>query len=111
MSVLEDLLAEQLTREGIEFTREFKFLPDRKFRADFALIIPRILVEVQGGIWMDKGGHNTGLSLRRDYEKANLAQLAGWRYLQFTAEDVTAGRACDVILQLVLRFGQELEMR
>lgn len=111
MSALEELLAEQLRVEGIEFVREYKFLPDRKFRADFALIIPRILVEVQGGIWLEHGGHNTGGGLARDYEKANLAQLAGWRYLQFTAEDVTEGRACDVILQLVLRFGQELEMR
>ena len=110
-SPLEDLLAEQLTCEGIEFTREYKFLPDRRFRADFAIIQPRVLVEIQGGRWMEHGGHNTGGGLARDYEKSNLAQLAGWRYLQFTAEDVSEGRACDVILQLVLRFGQELEMR
>lgn len=99
-SPLEDLLAEQLTVECIEFVREYKFLPDRRFRADFMLPALHVLVEVQGGRWMEHGGHNTGGGLKRDYEKSNLAQLAGWRYLQFTAEDVTEGRACDTIIRI-----------
>lgn len=101
MSALEDLLAEQLTVEGIEFVREYKFLPDRRFRADFAIIPLRLLVEVQGGRWMEHGGHNTGGGLARDYEKSNLAQLAGWRYLQFTADDVSSGRAVDMVIRFM----------
>ena len=102
-SPLEDLLAEQLRVEGIEFVREYKFLEDRRFRADFAIIPLLVLIEVQGGRWMEHGGHNTGGGLARDYEKANLAQLAGWRSLQFTAEDVTDGRAVDTIIREAMR--------
>ena len=103
-SPLEDLLAEQFRVEGIEFVREYKFLEDRKFRADFSIPSIRCLIEIQGGIYMDKSGHKSISGLKRDYEKSNLAQLAGWRYLQFTADDVEDGKAVDMII----RFSEEM---
>jgi len=110
MSALEDLLAEQLTREGIEFYREYKFMYDlpkeerRQFRADFAIPAIKCLVEIQGGIYLDKSGHKSISGLKRDYEKSNLSQLHGWRYLQFTADDVSDGKAVD----MVIRFSEAM---
>jgi len=60
----------------------------------------RIFVEVQGGIYMRRSGHNSPSGLIRDYNKCNLSQLHGWRYLQFTAEDVNEGRAVDMIIRM-----------
>ena len=39
-----------------------------------------------------KGAHSTGQGIRRDYEKCNLATLAGWRVLSFDGK-VGQGRA------------------
>ena len=105
-SPLEDLLAEQLRVEGIEFIREYKFPCEdmegkhHNYRMDFCLHNMRIFVEVQGGIYMRRSGHNSPAGLKRDYNKCNLAQLAGWRYLQFTAEDVNEGKAVDFIIRM-----------
>lgn len=46
---------------------------------------------------MDKSGHNTGRSLKRDYEKANFATMNKYHTLFFTADDVTSGQALKVI--------------
>lgn len=106
-SPLEDLLAEQLTREGIQFYREYKFPCEdmagkhHNYRMDFCLHNLRIFVEVQGGIYMRRSGHNSPAGLKRDYNKSNLAQLAGWRYLQFTADDVTEGKAVDMVIRFM----------
>ena len=106
-SPLEDLLAEQLRVEGIEFDREYKFPCEdmagkhHNYRMDFALPQLRIFVEVQGGIYMRRSGHNSPAGLKRDYNKCNLAQLAGWRYLQFTADDVQDGKAVDMVIRFM----------
>lgn len=43
-------LARELKTLKIDFEQEFKFHPDRKWKADFHLIDKKILVEVEGGI-------------------------------------------------------------
>lgn len=82
---------------------EFRFLPDRLFRADYCWPEAMCIVEKMGQIW-HKGGHNTGTGLLRDYEKANLAQLAGYLYLQFTPQQLESGAALPV-LKIVLEKG------
>ena len=90
-----DLFAAQLEREGIAFTREHKFLARRRFRFDFALHIPRIAVEIDGGV------HVVRKQWRADREKGNLATAAGWRVLHFRPDQVRSGEALD-LLTLVL---------
>ena len=41
-------------------------------------------------------GHSTGPGIARDYEKSNLAMLAGWRTFVFDRRMVEAGTALDV---------------
>lgn len=77
--------------------REVELIPGRKFRWDFAWPAHRLAVEVQGGEWMAKGGHNSGRGIQRDAEKAALATLAGWRQLSVTGSMVRSGRALSLI--------------
>ena len=96
-STLEELFAFQATAAGLPpFEREVCVIPGRKFRFDFCWRPARLLVEINGGTFT-RGGHSTGLGIRRDYEKANLAQLAGWRVLSFDTKQVRSGEAVEMV--------------
>ena len=98
-SALEAELALQIKALGLpEPVREYQAIKGRKFRFDFAWLDPehRLLVEVNGGTYT-KGAHSTGQGIRRDYEKCNLATLAGWRVLSFDAQAVRSGEAVEQV--------------
>jgi very-short-patch-repair endonuclease len=97
MSKLEDLLLFQIHAMGLpEPEREYRAIKGRMFRFDFAWLEQRLLVEVNGGTYT-KGAHSTGQGIARDYEKANLAVLQGWRVLSFDGKAVKDGTAVEVI--------------
>lgn len=97
----EETLALQLKVEGIGFIREFKFCLHRKWRADFALVIPNnILIEVEGGNWSG-GSHNRGKRFADDAEKYNEAALMGFKVLRFTTDQVTSGEAIATIRRAI----------
>lgn len=103
MSELESLFAFQLDACGLtEYVREYVAIPGRRFRFDFAYIQPehRLLIEINGGTFV-RGGHSTGLGIRRDYEKGNLAVQHGFRVLQFDANMVKSGEAVRVTEQVL----------
>ena len=96
-SELEELFAFQVKATGLpEPIREYRAIKGRKFRFDFAWLEHRLLVEVNGGTYT-KGAHSTGQGIRRDYEKCNLATLAGWRVLSFDAQAVRSGEAVEQV--------------
>jgi very-short-patch-repair endonuclease len=96
-STLEDTFLFQVRALGLpEPEREVVAVPGRKFRFDFCFREARLLIEVNGGTFT-RGGHSTGLGIRRDYEKANLAQLAGWRVLNFDGNAVKSGAAVEMV--------------
>jgi len=98
-SQLEAELALQIRALGLpEPIREYQAIKGRKFRFDFAWLEQRLLVEVNGGTYT-KGAHSTGRGIARDYEKANLAVLQGWRVLSFDGTAVKSGEAVEVIRQ------------
>lgn len=84
----------QLQFAEIPFRREAAdVIPGRKFRFDFALDGPRVLVEVEGAIWKrGGGGHSHPSGIERDIEKASLAAANGWRLVRGTTDDVREGR-------------------
>ena len=99
-SVGESELVIQLKALKIEFEREFKFHPKRKWRADFHLVEKMILVEVEGGIWSG-GRHTRGKGYLGDMEKYNAATVMGYRVIRFSTEQVKSGLAIQQIEKMV----------
>ena len=96
-SELEDQFAYQLDALGLTgYLREYPAIKGRKYRFDFCFKDARLLIEINGGTFT-KGAHSTGTGIRRDYEKNNLAQLAGWRCLIFDGKMVKSGEAVEVV--------------
>ena len=63
---------------------EFKFVPDRKFRADFCWPEEKVILEVEGGTWV-QGRHSRG---EADHEKYNLAAAMGYLVFRTTPQKV-----------------------
>jgi very-short-patch-repair endonuclease len=81
---------------GPDLEKEFRFHPVRKWRADFAHIPSRTLIEIEGGIYVN-GRHNRGAGFAADLEKYFEAALAGWRVIRLGPDELTA----DYIARLV----------
>jgi len=106
LSELEETFALQLRSNFIVYEREYKFYLGRDWRVDFRILEytgkpTNILVDMNGGTWMSKSGHNTGKGISRDYEKANAAQLLGFIYLQFTGKELDNLVALDTVKRLL----------
>lgn len=99
----EDMLADQLTKAGHPFIREYVFHPTRKWRFDFIVAMmvcdedhPRIAVEVDGGVG-NRSRHFNREGLAKDLEKRNEAMLAGWDVLHVMPKQVRDGTALKLI--------------
>lgn len=99
----EELLAYQLRALKIPYEREVKFCPARRWRMDF--IVGNLAVEIDGGLWMKKGGHNTAKGIMRDMEKANAAQEMGFVVLRFSTKQVKDGYAINFIENFLKKNG------
>lgn len=106
-SIGEILLAEQLRQAGIPFEAEYRFHPERRWKADFAIVgkfqfyvthqirhtgMARLLIEVDGGGYI-RGRHSTGTGIEGDCEKQSAAAILGFRVLRVTPKQVDDGRA------------------
>ena len=77
---------------GPPLEREVRFHPSRKWRADFAHLPTRTLIEIEGGIFLRKGGrHNRGAGYAKDAEKYLEAAMAGWTVLRLTEPQLEIG--------------------
>lgn len=84
---------------------EFHFaLPERKWRFDWAWMPAdnwnfrnrKVALEIHGGVFV-QGHHSRGQSQIDDWEKLNLAQVAGWIVLQCSPQQVESGEIFPVI--------------
>ena len=73
---------------GPALEKEFRFHPVRKWRADFAHLPSRTLIEIEGGIYVH-GRHNRGAGFAADLEKYLEASLAGWRVVRLGPNELT----------------------
>ncbi|HAV2830920.1 DUF559 domain-containing protein [Acinetobacter baumannii] len=99
-SVGEMVLATHLRACKIGFEQEYKFHPERKWRADFLITGTKILIEVEGGIWSG-GRHTRGKGYIGDMEKYNEAAAMGYKVLRFSTEQVKSGLAIQQIEKIV----------
>ena len=81
---------------GPSLESEYKFCPDRKFRADFALVENKLLFEIEGGQWV-MGRHQRGVGYAKDAEKYNIATALGWRVFRVTSSMLTPSYVQDLI--------------
>lgn len=74
--------------KGPLLEREFRFHAERRWRADFAHMASRTLIEIEGGIFIN-GRHNRAAGFNADLEKYLEAQLAGWRVFRLGTDQIT----------------------
>jgi very-short-patch-repair endonuclease len=73
---------------GPPLEKEYRFHPVRKWRADFAHLPSRTLIEIEGGIYVN-GRHNRGAGFAADLEKYLEAGLSGWRLIRLGPNELT----------------------
>jgi very-short-patch-repair endonuclease len=75
-------------QQAVTLFEEFKFLPDRKFRFDWAIPSLKIAIEFEG---LDhnasRGGHTSFKDFNKDVNKYNLATANGWTLYRFTSQN------------------------
>lgn len=99
-SELEMMLLTRLERAGLPTgVGQHRIVPGRQFTWDRCWISERVCVEIQGGVWMAKGGHTTGRGIERDCLKASMAAALGWRCLPVTRSMIEDGSAIELIAQ------------
>jgi very-short-patch-repair endonuclease len=113
MSKLEEdfLSAWQIIAPDLIFEREFsgieawesdfqkryaKSKRSKRYRADFAHLQAKVIVEIQGGVF-NRGRHVQGSGYARDARKFNLAQFSDWQVFLL----VTGTATDDKILQQI----------
>lgn len=97
----DDRFVETLVAGGLpEPVREYRFHPTRRWRFDFCWPEQKVALEVDGGVWTG-GRHVRGAGFIRDMDKANAAQLDGWRLIRCTPKDLRSP-------ELALALGQLL---
>jgi hypothetical protein len=70
---------------GYMLTSQYLFCPPRRFLADFAHIESKVLIDIQGGVWMKgKSGHSSGSGIISDCEKLFLASSNGYTTFYLT---------------------------
>lgn len=96
----EEAMALHLRANRVTFEREVCLIPGRKWRFDFVIPGPRIVIEVHGAIWQ-RGKHARGDGLERDYAKMNAAVKAGYFPLQYSTDQVISGLAIGDVLDIM----------
>lgn len=92
-----------------EFRQQYPFAKaafDRKWLSDFYFEQYRLIVEINGGIWMGgQGAHSRPANIQRDMEKGNAATMLGLWTLEFTTREVTDGTAVAFTQKVLTRLG------
>lgn len=73
--------------DGPELEQEYRFHPPRRWRADFAHLPSRTLIEIEGGVW-NRGRHLTPKGFLNDADKYLTAALDGWSVLRLTEPQI-----------------------
>lgn len=107
-SLEEEFLRQIRALRTLEPEREYAFALEqgRKFRFDFAWVLPQIAAEIDGGT-RNQGRHTRHEGFHRDCDKFNLALELGWAAFRFTSEHVTNGQAAQTMAR-VLEQGRRI---
>ena len=95
--------------KGPDLEREYRFHHERRWRDDFAHVGARVLIEIEGGIWVN-GRHNRAAGFNADLEKYLAAGLAGWRVFRFGPDQITlenVERMAELVSDEIRQFSTE----
>lgn len=108
-STVEDLMEDQLREAGFNsFTRNTYFIPDRKFQADFLFARQKIVLEVDGGMWLGpRGGHTSGEGATSDRERDCLALINGYITIRVASSHVRSGQAIKWFKEIFEKWGNQ----
>lgn len=99
---VENLMYRQLRDAGIKgFRRNSPFIEGRRFQADFWFYNDRVALEVDGGVWMARGGHTTGAGYTSDRERDVEALLQGILTVRYTSDQVRKGYAIETFPKIL----------
>jgi hypothetical protein len=76
--------------------REFRFMPPRRFRFDFAWSEQKVALEVEGGEWIG-GRHTRGAGYTNDCIKYSEAAIRGWKVIRVTGKMIKDGSAIELL--------------
>ena len=74
--------------DGPALTAEYKFHPDRRWRADYCHEATRTIVELEGGVWTG-GRHTRGRGYIDDTRKYNAATSLGYSVYRLPTGEIT----------------------
>lgn len=77
---------------------EYRFHHARKWRADYCWPIHKVIVEIDGGLFV-RGRHSRGAGMLADFEKLNAAALLGFAVLRYAPSQIK--RECMRDLELM----------
>lgn len=106
---IEDAMAKQLREANINsFRRNCAFIEGRRFQADFWFPHLRLALEVDGGVWMNKSGHTSGVGYTSDRERDVEALLQGILTVRYTSDQVRNGYAIETFKKILDARRKEL---
>lgn len=98
---IENLMAEQLDEAGLTgYERNTRFIPGRRFEADFYWEDLKLALEVDGGVFLPRGGHTTGVGYTKDRERDVEALLHGILTVRYTSQQIRDGYAIETFEKL-----------
>ena len=101
MSNLEELLSFQIKAAKLPSPdREYKFCPNRRWRADFCWPEDGLICEGEGGGYTN-GRHTRGKGFENDCEKYNIATILGFSVLRVTASHIRSGQALNWVVAML----------
>ena len=84
----EDTLAALLRKAKLTgWKRQYKYVTNRRFSADFAFPLEKLIVEVDGGIYTRRA-HGSVTGIIADMNRSNLAAQNGFRVMRFTPQEI-----------------------
>ena len=89
-------MAIHLDELGLVYERQHRYVPGRRFRADFALPAYRLLIEVVGGVYT-RQAHGSVTGVLKDIDRLNRGTILGWRMLRVTPQMVEDGTAKEMV--------------
>lgn len=86
---------------------EFRFHPVRKWRADYCIPKHKIILEVEGGVWLN-GRHTRAAGFIKDMEKYNTATSMGYSVLRVLPKKLMSKETIDLLKETIKnKYGNE----